>query len=651
VLLVINHNLFRSKLIETGDQATILFQVRDAEHFRELLGNYSRWHFHHPGPGIMYILALGDVVFRRSLHLCPEPMNSAYLTLLLLNVVLLFFSIRVFARHSRSALFLPLSVLLSLWVIYVINSTYGAIATTNLWVPHIILFLFLLFATACASVATGTVRDLPIMVVCGGLLVHGHVAQLFFVTVLSGCALVTLYMTSVRKTGLAAFVRANRKAMVVSAILVGVFLTPIVLEIALDHPNNVQKIRTYLSEYRGEHNGFRTTVKYEGSFFTFTPSPELKITKPRAHLIATAAAKPYILLYWTMAILLGAIALAARRQAAAAVPPFLIYIAVEVLLIAAMFLYWARRITGPLYDFNGYFYYAIHFMILFTLAAIALDGLRIRGLYAPSVALACALPLLMFGSPARFNRVGTNAAAVSDPWFENAAEDSNRIAANLPRQHFLIRIRTPDGLEGLLRRTGVASRLHWLGQPVCFDDRWVFLLEDRDRCEHVEGLLDLGLKPTPASDKAWSAELQPFPAEKLPFTINPAGRNSLNLDFYGPENPPDGPIWSRKRSMMRFLLAPDWSSTPEVRIEIRGTAVKARAVQVLLNGTMVGTVLGDGPVTSDFVVSRDQFRAGHENELAFEVDGAGPVDHDFRTLGFELESVQFQPVEVASATQ
>jgi len=103
--------------------------------------------------------------------------------------------------------------------------------------------------------------------------------------------------------------------------------------------------------------------------------------------------------------------------------------------------------------------------------------------------------------------------------------------------------------------------------------------------------------------------------------------------------------------MMRFLLAPDWSSTPEVRIEIRGTAVKARAVQVLLNGTMVGTVLGDGPVTSDFVVSRDQFRAGHENELAFEVDGAGPVDHDFRTLGFELESVQFQPVEVASATQ
>lgn len=102
---------------------------------------------------------------------------------------------------------------------------------------------------------------------------------------------------------------------------------------------------------------------------------------------------------------------------------------------------------------------------------------------------------------------------------------------------------------------------------------------------------------------------------------------------------------------MRFLLAPDWSSTPEVRIEIRGTAVKARAVQVLLNGTRVGTILGDGLVTSDFVVSRDQFRAGHENELAFEVDNASPVEHDFRTLGFEVASVEFQPVEAASATR
>jgi len=59
VLLLINRALFRLRLIETGDLATILYQVRDAKRFHELLGNYSRWGFHHPGPGFMYVLALG----------------------------------------------------------------------------------------------------------------------------------------------------------------------------------------------------------------------------------------------------------------------------------------------------------------------------------------------------------------------------------------------------------------------------------------------------------------------------------------------------------------------------------------------------------------------------------------------------------------
>ena len=652
VLLVINDGLFRFKLIETGDQATILFQVRDAEHFRELLGNYSRWFFHHPGPGFLYILALGDAVFRRLLHLTPEPMNSAYLTLLLLNVAFLFVSIRVFARHCRSALFLPIAVVLSLWVIYVINSTYGPVATTNVWMPHIILFVFLLFAVVCASVATGTVTDLPILVGCGGLLVHGHVAQALFVTVLSGCALLTLYLTSIRQSSLAVFLRANRRTMVVSAILLAVFLMPLLLDLGLDHPNNVQKIRAYLSEHRGERNRFRSAVKYEGSFFTFTPNPEASVTSPGgSHLISTAVAKLYIRHYWMMAIFLAAIALAARRKAKAAIPPFLIYIAFEVLLISALFVYWAKRITGPLYDFNGFFYYAIQFLILFTLAAIALDGLQITVNYRWSLGLACAVPLLMFSSPASFNRVGTNAAAASDPWFEHAAEDSQRIAAGLPRQQARIRVRAPDGIDGLLRRTGVASRLHWTGQPVCFDERWVFLLEDRDRCEHVEGLLDLDLNPAQLPDQPWSAELKPFPAETLPFTLNPGGQNSLSVNFYGPDDPPDGPIWSKKRSLMRFLLTPDWKSTPQVRIEIDGTAVKGRPVRVLLNGENVGTILGDGAVTSDFQVSRDQFRAGRENELAFEADGAGPVGHDFRTLGFKFASVKFEPVEAARTTR
>lgn len=507
------------------------------------------------------------------------------------GVALLFFSIRIFMRHCKSAMFLPFAVLLSLWIIYVINSTYGPVATTDLWTPYILLFVFLLF------------------------------------------------------TVLRAFLRANRMTIIVSTLLIAVVLAPIILDVFLDHPNNVQKIRTYLSEHRGAPNRLLTAVQYEGSFFTFTADPETRIAgSSSAHLVSTAAARPYILSYWVMAFFLACMAVAVRRKATAPIPRFLIYIGFEALLVSALFVYWAKRITGPLYSFNGHFFYAVQFLILFTLAAVALDGFQFRVNRGFSTALACALPLLMFVSPARFNRVGTNPAAVSDPWFEHAAEDTQRIATSLPRQDSWIRIRTPDGDDGLLRRTGVASRLHWAGRRVCLDDKWIFLLEDRNRCEHVEGLLDLDLNPTPQPDAPWSANLRPFPAESLPFTIDPRGSNSLTVNSYARENFPGGPIWTRKQSRMRFLLGDHWNSTPEVHIEVRGISIKARPVEVLLNEQKIGRISGEGPVSSDFVVQRDLFRAGHENEIAFKAADSQQMGRDIKNLAFDLESIRFQPM-------
>ncbi len=609
-----------------------------------------------PGPAFMYILALGDVVFRRLLHLCPEPMNSAFLTLLLLNVALLFLSIRIFARYCKSSLFLPVAVFLSLWLIYVINRTHGPVATMNIWLPHMILYVFLLFVTVCASVATGAVADLPILIVCGGLLVHGHVAQLSFVGVLSVCSFLSVYLLFIRKNGLRAFGRANSKTLVVSGILLAVFLAPILLDLAIHHPNNVQKIRTYLSEHKGERNPISTAVKYETSFFTFTPDPEVVIPNPAgAHLVATAAPKLYVLRFWMMGIFLAGVAVASRRKAASALPPFLIYIGFEVILVSGLFLYWAARITGPLYNFNGFFYYSIQFVILFTLAAIALDGLALQASNTASTVLACAIPLTMFTSSVSFNRVGLKCVGYSDPEVESITESVP------PAQHSLIRIRFPEEGMDWVTASGVASRLHWMNRAVCVDDKWGLMFEDRDVCRHVEGLVDLTLthaaRPCESPcqsllhDKLWYAELAPFPAEKLPFTIGPLGNNSLNFNFYDPENTPTGPMWSKRQSSMRFLLDPQWTTAPSVRIEIKGLALPDRPVQVELNGRTVGTISGSGPIDSAFVVSRDLFRSGHENELSFQVDKAGPVNTDLRQLGFKLSSIQFQAADENTAAR
>src|SRR5262249_27967890 len=159
--------------------------------------------------------------------------------------------------------FLPAAVLLSLWSSYVINRTFGPVTTTDLWMPYALLFAFLLFSVTCVSVAIGEIRDLPIMVCCGGLLVHGHVSQLLFVAVLGGGALLVLYRNSFRSTSMSTVLKSNCGTLFASAALVVVLASPILIEMAVDHPNNPQKIQTYLAEHRGEHNRVFDAVKYE----------------------------------------------------------------------------------------------------------------------------------------------------------------------------------------------------------------------------------------------------------------------------------------------------------------------------------------------------------------------------------------------------
>lgn len=62
ILLILNRDLFKVPIWEYTDFAANALQVERAKHFRELLGNYSRWGFHHPGPAFFYIFAFGERV-------------------------------------------------------------------------------------------------------------------------------------------------------------------------------------------------------------------------------------------------------------------------------------------------------------------------------------------------------------------------------------------------------------------------------------------------------------------------------------------------------------------------------------------------------------------------------------------------------------
>src|SRR5262245_55828708 len=56
-LLLVGRNwaLFTTPNVEEGDAAANSILVDNAKHFGQLVGNYSRLGFHHPGPGFLYV--------------------------------------------------------------------------------------------------------------------------------------------------------------------------------------------------------------------------------------------------------------------------------------------------------------------------------------------------------------------------------------------------------------------------------------------------------------------------------------------------------------------------------------------------------------------------------------------------------------------
>ena len=71
---------------------------------------------------------------------------------------------------------------------------------------------------------------------------------------------------------------------------------------------------------------------------------------------------------------LGVALAAARRKRA---PRFAWIVACEIVLIGALFLYWANRITGDLYNFNGFFVYAIQLLGLWVILGVIAAGVGV----------------------------------------------------------------------------------------------------------------------------------------------------------------------------------------------------------------------------------------------------------------------------------
>jgi hypothetical protein len=639
--------MFRHAVLASGDVATILLQVDNARHFRELLGNYSRWHFHHPGPGFMYLLALGDLSLRDVLRVAPGPLNSATLTLLLIYTCFLFGSIWLLQQHSESPWFLPTAVAASLWFIYVIDRTFPGSASGAVWMPYPPLFCFLFFMTACASLAVGKSKCLPLVAASGMLLIHAHVIQTIFVAILSSAALVIWLVPEVRITGVGATINKHRVSLIISLGIVVAFAFPILLEAALHHPNNLDDIRSYMQTHPGPQNSWLTSIKYVASFVAFIPDPEVVLSNPAAHLLSRATARPYVLTYWAFFVVLLGLA-AGRCARTERVPHFIKYIVCEIVCVTILVTYWARKIAGGLYNFNAYFFFATFLLGSFVLLSFLLSRQSRRRGNLWSLIVACVLPFVMLGAPREFMALQGGAHPEGN---ETQARNITGIVSALPLDTKTLRIRW-DRTDEWPIAAGVASWLQQRRRPFCVSDNWGFVFGRQHVCRNLASLEDLTIvspldpcvapcRPIFRSEEI-AANLIPVVPGSLPITLHSDDPASLAVGFYEPEGK-HGPMWSALRSEIHFLLETDWHPTKLVLVRVTGVAIPDRPVQLSLNGQYIGTISRGGLGSFEFAVPESLFHGGTDNALVFDVDRAAPVGRDPRNLGFQLWQIQLLP--------
>jgi hypothetical protein len=260
---------FGTPIYELGDNAANSLQIYRATHLLEYLGNYSRFGFHHPGPAFFYVYAAGEILFYNALHVVPAPENAHLLAGALLQSAFLATAIAVVSRYAapRRGLFVTAAIAVAF-----VHFQLSGNPNFSVWPPEQPVVPFACFVAVAVAVACGRLALLTVLVICGGFLVHGHVAQPLYVVPMSALALGLGARRDLRERALTVrgFVRANLNSLVIAAAILAVFLAPLLRDAA--QPNsNLGKILASLTQPRvaADVHTPPQIVEYVLSFFGY----------------------------------------------------------------------------------------------------------------------------------------------------------------------------------------------------------------------------------------------------------------------------------------------------------------------------------------------------------------------------------------------
>jgi hypothetical protein len=252
LLCVRNRFLFSTRLYEDADMGANSILVEQARHFTLLVGNYSRDHFHHPGPAYMYVKAVGESLFWAWLHVVPTAWNGQLLAVYALNSLFMGLVAGVgygWTRSLRGAAACFAAVL-------ALAAVHPAVLSSD-WMPYLYVPAYVTFLVAAASVAAGRGRDAWVLALTGWFLIHGHASFLFLVPVICCAVLAAVLWLHRHSLGasMRSFFATQRRVWIPVVIISAVFALPIVADLVLHWPGQFGKYLAFASSSKSGGHG------------------------------------------------------------------------------------------------------------------------------------------------------------------------------------------------------------------------------------------------------------------------------------------------------------------------------------------------------------------------------------------------------------
>ena len=202
----------------TGDYAALELYTRLAAQGRQLLGPYSRFGFHHPGPAYFYASVPLYV-------LTGERFAGILLTAALVNVVSIALMLRRLGREGGGPALLAGALVIALFL-----SWRGPAWLFSAWNPNVAVLPFGVALVEFAAVAAGNLRALPLAVLAASFAAQTHLGVLPTAAAVA-LAAALLHAAPIRRAaGLPPIAATAHRWILLAVVLAAVVWTPPLLE-------------------------------------------------------------------------------------------------------------------------------------------------------------------------------------------------------------------------------------------------------------------------------------------------------------------------------------------------------------------------------------------------------------------------------------